>query len=132
MCEFCSWIEKGTGEKKKILFLTATQIFETKKGKTLFKAFTADDLTGHGAIRRYCGLEQDEGKNKECTDFSSPANFPVAIARGLIAGDFKHAPVPRGLLTKTLDDKYWADRKPLDDKYWDLFAIPENRTPTWQ
>jgi hypothetical protein len=89
-----------------------------------------DDLQGHGAIRLYFDLQQDEGKNFECTDFSKPDKFPRVIIRAIKSGAFKGmVAIPEKLLIKPLDDKYqadrkslydkyWADRKPLDDKYW--------------
>jgi hypothetical protein len=98
MCEFVSWIEKGQGEKKKVIFLTGKQVFETKKGQQLFKDLSNDDFIGHGGIRRYYGLEQDEGRNKECTDFSSPENFPLVIANAIKNGEMRGMPIVEQLL----------------------------------
>jgi len=115
MCEFVSWIEKG----KKIYFLTGEQVFHTDKGQSLRTwCGSVDDYVGHGAIRYFYGLEQDEGVNKEGTTFSRPDSFPEVIVSALKRGDFKGFPLPRGLLKKLLDDKYQADRKLLEDKYW--------------
>jgi hypothetical protein len=114
MCEFISWIRKG----KKVYFLTGNQVFHTNKGQSL-RAWcaNADDYIGHGAIRHFYGLEQDEGENRECTNFSRPDKFPDVILRALKQSDFKGFSLPQGLLRKPLYDKYQADRKPLDDKY---------------
>ncbi len=111
MCEFLSWIKKG----EKVYFLTK-ELIESERGKTVLRD-SKEDITGHGAIRLFFGLEQDEGKNKECVDFSTPANFPESIVKAIKATEFNCFPLPRGLLLKSLDDKYWADRNPLDDKY---------------
>ena len=111
MCEFISWVEKG----EKVYFLT-TNLIESKKGKTLLKD-SQEDITGHGAIRLFFGLEQDEGVNKECVDFTDPDNFPPVIVKAIKAGEFKGVPLPAGLCVKPLYDKYQADRKTLDDKY---------------
>jgi hypothetical protein len=118
MCEMLSWIEKKTGTKTKIYFLTGRQIFETEKGRE-FREWckSPDDYTGHGAIRHFYGLEQDEGTNEECTDFSTPANFPKAIVSALKAGDYRGFPIPQKILSKPLNDKYQADWKTLNDKY---------------
>ena len=146
MCEFISWIEKKelvTG-KPKLYFLTGKQVFETEKGKEL-QAWckSKDDLVGHGAIRHFYGLEQDEGEIRECTDFSTPHNFPNAIVTAIKDGEMRGLGTPQGLLSKPLydkyqadlkllDDKYQADCKLLGDKYWDLFAIRENRSEAWR
>ncbi len=128
MCQFLSWIEKGD----KVLFLTENQVYHTKQGKLLKEWCNDYDLIGHGAIRFYYGLEQDEGKNKECTDFSTPSPFPAKIVKAIKGGQFKGFPFPLVLLNKPLYDRYEADRKALDDRYWDLFAIPENRSEAWK
>ncbi len=114
MCEFLSWIEKGN----KIYFLSGKQVFHTDKGQAL-RAWCGDaeDYKGHGAIRHFYELEQDEGKNKECTNFSTPDKFPDVIVKALKRGDFEGFLIPGGLLRKPLYDKYQADLKTLDDKY---------------
>ena len=130
MCEFASWVEKG----RKVYFLTDNQIFGTRKGKELQEwSGNPDDYIGHGAIRFYYGLEQDEGINKECTDFSSPDNFPPVIVKAIKDCKFKNLliPLPLGLLTALLYSDYRAKTALLDSDYWDLFAIPENRNLSW-
>ena len=119
MCEFVSWIEKDT----KVYFLTAHQVFNTKKGAELREfcgsnAAAQDDYVGHGAIRHFYGLDSHEGMNRECTDFSSPANFPSVIAQAVKDGKFRGlVRLPKGLLLKALDADYKAKRKPLDADY---------------
>ena len=116
MCEFISYIEKN-GE---VLFLTGDDVFNTKRGKQLQKhCKSADDLTGHGAIRWYFGIDDkplEGGKERECTDFSSPANFPKpivkAIKAGLMAG-FKDG-TPQELLTNPA----WAEYEKITNTAW--------------
>jgi hypothetical protein len=87
LCEFISWIEKGD----EILFLTGNDVFQTKRGLELQKyCKSKSDLTGHGAIRWYFGKDDkplEAGKERECTNFSTPDNFPKAIAKAIKRGE---------------------------------------------
>lgn len=128
MSEFASWIEKDD----RVYFLVANQIFNTTRGKALQKyCLSSDDYNGHGAIRYYYGFYG--GDNRECTDFSTPNNFPPEIVDAIKKGKFKGvASFPEVLLLLPLDDDYWAKCKLLYDEQWDLLAIPENRNPVWR
>ncbi len=136
MCEFISFIKKG----KKIYFLDYDKIYNTEKGRLLQKETSKDDYIGHGAIRFYYGLEQDEGKNCECTDFSTPKNFPNEIVIAIKEGRFRGMATPGELLTQPALAEYekveqpaWAEyEKVRQTAFWDLFAIPENRNPEWR
>ena len=91
MCEFVSWVE----HEDKLYYLTAN-LLNTKEGRALKKFLAAlpcvhgtqyyEDIKGHGAIERYFGIS---GKHYECTDFSSPKNFPAEIVKALKAGAFR-------------------------------------------
>src|SRR4030042_1510923 len=119
MCEFLSAVKtKNQSGEDKYYFLTYDLIHNTPRGEMLQKKYGGDDLIGHSAIREYFGLRDGEGDNWEQTDFSTPENFPQAIIQALISGEFKGFTLPKGLLSKSLDDKYWADRKSLYDKCW--------------
>ena len=114
MCEFMSWVEKGN----KVYFLTDKQIHETAKGKELQEwSKSSDDLPGHGAIRYFYGLEQEEGINKECTDFSSPTNFPARIAKAIKGGKMRGLGTARGLLTNKVDAKWRSELNAVDAKW---------------
>ncbi len=135
MGEFISWYEELSG---KVHFLTDA---DWPKAQAL--SINAEDFLGHGAIAAIRGWKVDNrpvGKKRECTDFSTPANFPAVIVAALKAGQMTYVPLPPGLLLpdldddyrakckpldddyrakcKPLDDDYWAKRKPLDDDYW--------------
>ena len=127
MCEFVSWIEKD----KKIYFLTGNQIFNTLKGKAL-QAFCAskDDHVGHGAIRHYYRLAKYDGIQRECTDFSTPNNFPDEIVVAIKEGKMRGLGVqPSELLTAPVYKLY---QETTENIFWDIFAIPENRNPLWR
>lgn len=148
MCEFVSWIEKG----KKVYFLTGKQVFHTQKGKDLIqKQCSEDDYVGHGAIRLYYGLEQDDGVNREYTSFSSPYGFPSVIVKAIKNGDMRGLAIPKSLLTQPVLAEYekiqqsaWTEYKKIrqsalaeyekiqQSAFWDLFAINDNRNPAWQ
>ena len=152
MCEFVSWIEIGVEGNKKAYFLTAEQIFNTPQGKKLREHCRAEeDYKGHGAIRHYYKLGEREGINKECTDFSTPDNFPEEIVTALKAGEFRGMARPQRLLTKKAMAEYdkvaeqawaeydkmgeqaWAEyNKAVEQAFWDLFMKPENRVKSWR
>lgn len=123
MSEFISWKEVTTADgDTEILFLTHDQIYNSKRGRELQKHTTPDDYIGHGAIAFYYEIDPKIGVDKECTDFSSPNNFPSAITEAIKAGRFYLLAEPKQLLTKksrnSLDDDYEAKLKPLYDDYW--------------
>ena len=127
MCEFVSFIEL----KDNIYFLT-NDCLRTKEGKALKEylgSAYADDIKGHGAIRRYFGLPDNKGTNLEISDFANPNKFPAAIVEAIKSGAMsKIAPPPKGILTaplyadyKAKQDALYADYKakqaPLDADY---------------
>jgi hypothetical protein len=133
MCEFVSWIEKGN----KVLFLTHDLIFNTDKGKKLQDwCRNGDDYTGHGAIRYYFGLEQDEGTCRECTNFSTPKNFPKVIVKAIKNGGMRGLGEPSHLLTKQAWAKYqkvrqpaWAEYEKAQQQAWAEYEKVER--PAW-
>ena len=93
MCEFISWIEKDG----KNYFLTSADL-ASKRGIELREhCGNDDDLVGHGALRWYYGGFEG-GTKKECTDFSTPLNFPAEIVEAIKAGKFRGMGCPEGLL----------------------------------
>mgnify|MGYP001603299729 CR=1 FL=1 len=97
------------------------------------------------------------GENWECTDFSTPANFPAIIVKAIKRGKLSYGhPNFNQLLTpdalkKPAADANWekakanwekanadwekanADRdKAYAKTCWALFAVPENRVKAWQ
>jgi hypothetical protein len=119
MCEFISWKEVKTASGTEILFLTHDDIFNTSRGIKLRKHNGNNDLFGHGAIAFYYQISSDKGINRECTDFSSPDNFPPEIVAALKSGkmwgfiDY----FPDGLLCAPLYADYKAKRDALDADY---------------
>ena len=101
MCHFISWIENN-GE---IQFLTANDVFNTKRGRELQK-YCGDDIdyVGHGFIEFF--TETSGGIHKECTDFSTPKNFPEVIVAAIKAGAFAGLGTPEGLLNKNAQTEY--------------------------
>lgn len=146
MCEFISWKEIKTADGgAEILFLTHDDIFNTSRGAELRKYNTLDDLTGHGAIAWYYYLPNNKSVDRECTDFSSPDNFPPEIVSALKAGklwglvDY----FPEGLLCAPLYDDYKSmrdalyavyktKREALSNEQWELFTEPKNRAEVWR
>jgi hypothetical protein len=156
MCDFISWKEIKTQEGTEILFLTHDDIFNTSRGLELRNTTTADDLLGHGAIAFYYGIDANKGKNKECTDFSTPNNFPPEICAALKSGKMwgMSDVFPDGLLSAPLYADCKAKRAPLDAAYkakcdalyadykakrdaiigeqWVLFLDSTNRADAWK
>jgi len=93
MCEFISWIEKDG----KNYFLTSADL-ASKRGIELREhCGDDDDLVGHGALRWFYGGFEG-GVQRECTDFSTPLNFPAEIVEAIKAGKFRGMGCPVGLL----------------------------------
>ena len=139
MCQFISWIVKG----KEVYFLTTADI-ESKKGKALRDyCQNNDDLKGHGAIRHF--FEITDGKEYECSDFSTQKNFPPQIVSAIKKGKFRRwfGPVPEGILRAPLYADYKAKLAPLDADYlakrdalyadtWMLVLKITNRSEVWR
>jgi hypothetical protein len=134
MCEFISWKEIKTPTGTEILFLTRDDIFNTSRGAELRQHTTPEDFVGHGAIAFYYQIAANKGINRECTDFSTPDNFPPEIVAAIKAGkmlgmvDF----FPNGLLRAPLYADYEAKRDALLGEQWGLFLDPANRAEAWR
>jgi hypothetical protein len=113
MCKLISWIEKNY----KNYFLTGKQVYESPTGEALKKwsSNIEEDKTGHGAIRFYYELEG--GRERECTNFSTPDNFPADIVLAIKNGEMRGMGTAKGLLLPALDEDYQAKRKPLYEDY---------------
>ena len=146
MCEFVSWVEKDG----KVFFLTGEDVFETKRGKELQKyCKSADDFPGHGAIRWYYNFTG--GTDKECTDFSSPDNFPNEIVAAIKSGKMRGLSIEEQLLTRPAWAEYekieqpaWAEYEKIEQlalaeykkirqsAFWDLSMNKKNRNKVWR
>ena len=159
MCDFISWIEF----EGKNYWLT-NECLLTKDGKALRKflgpKFT-EDIKGHGACAEYWNLKQN-GTHKECTDFSSPDNFPAEIVRDIKAGNLSYIGYDLGLLNDKGQAEYqkvkgpaWAEylkvTGPAEAEYlkvkgqaraeyekvyltsfWKIFKVKKNRAKGWK
>ena len=97
MCEFVSWIERPNGTVK---FLTDVLIPKAIEG-----GIDPQDIAGHEAIRRVFGLNEEDGKERECSNFSSPGNFPAPIVQAILRGQMAgFGLLPQGILRKPLYD----------------------------
>src|SRR4030042_6729462 len=115
MCEFLSWIE----EDGKVFYLTPKQIFNTTRGKALQKfCESQDDYVGHGAIRHYYHIAQNDGNNRECVDFSTPDDFPAVLVEAIKAGKFRgFNEQPAKLLPDQIDKAYREQVDQIDKAY---------------
>lgn len=125
MCKFISWKEVETDKGKEILFLTAYDIFSTKRGRQLQKHTTPDDFVGHGAIAFFYEIDPAKGINRECTDFSDPKYFPDEIVAAVKAGKFRGLGNPEGLLTATAWKAYQEAEAPAWKAYREAEATAE-------
>ena len=105
MCEFISWKEY----KGKVYFLKDSDL-NTKEGEKLLKPEVIVDLSGHGAIENYYPELADKGDNKECTDFSSPKNFPKEIVKAIKSGKISRI----GFNLQLLNDKGRAEYEKIE------------------
>ncbi|MCR4293602.1 MAG: hypothetical protein NUV76_12085 [Candidatus Kuenenia sp.] len=96
-----------------------------------------DDYIGHGATRFY--YDFDGGMNRECTDFSDPANFPTEIVVDIKAGKFRGLGITGKLLRRSALAEYKKIRQSALEEYekvrqsafWDLFKIKKHRNKLW-
>jgi len=105
----------------KLAYLTA-EASASKRGRVVEKICVyASDMVGHGAIRIFFDLGNQVGVNCECTDFSSPQNFPVELANAVKAGKFRGMGCPKGLLSEMAWERY-LDIKYQKVKYFDAIV----------
>ena len=105
MCEFLSAVKGKTKTgRDKWYFLTHALIHGTPRGELLQQKYGGDDLIGHSAIREFFHLRS--GDNWECTDFSTPANFPPIIVKAIKDGEFKGLGTPPRLLSGPAGAEY--------------------------
>ena len=112
MCQFISW----KNYQGKNYFLTSADL-ATKEGKKLSRPEVIDDLCGHGAIEAYYPELKGKGKNMECTDFSSPANFPLDIAKAIKEGKFQGFGICLEILTPKAQFEYNKIQQPAYAEY---------------
>ena len=101
MCEFASW----KVYKDKVYFLQDSDL-NTKEGRKLLHPEVIADLPGHGAIESYYPELKGKGENKECTDFSTPDNFPKEIAKAIKGGKITRFGIGKALLNNEGLAKY--------------------------
>ena len=146
MWEFISWVEKDNH----VLFLTANDVFNSERGKELRDFYKSPcDYVGHGAIRFFYNFKN--GAERECTDFSTPDNFPDEIVDAIKLGEMAGLGVAKQLLTKSAWAVYLKViqlavveyekvkhsalteyKKVEHSAFWDIFKIKENRNPKWR
>jgi DNA-binding cell septation regulator SpoVG len=114
MCEFLSWIETVIDGETHYFYLTQRELRD-KRGRELAKR-RGDNINGHGAIREYYDLD-NVGRNRECTDFSTPDNFPLSIVADIKAGAFCGFGISTELLTPAADAEYEKVQQPADAEY---------------
>ena len=131
MCDFISWIEY----KEDSYFITNSDL-NTKKGKKLLESNYVADLKGHGAIRHYYPELKGKGKDKECTDFSTPNNFPKEIAQALVDGNLNRIGTTIDILNNKGKAEYkkiiqpaMAEYKKIGQSAWDEYEKIEQ--PAW-
>jgi hypothetical protein len=120
MCEFLSWISMPNGELKYI----SNFELNTREGKKLKKElgyYFYQEIKGHGAIKTYFGIRHGKGMERECTDFSTPDNFPAEIVKKIKSGEFSQIGFSMGLLNDAALAEYegikqaaWAEYKKIE------------------
>ena len=130
MCEFLSAVKGKTKTgKDKWYFLTHDLIYNTPRGEIIQKQFPGIDgeVLGHSAIRAYFEIRSGEGENWECTDFTTPDNFPAVIVKAIKRGEFRGFGNPVGLL-KAQADKTYQEAKAPADKAWQEAKAQADKT----
>ena len=112
MCDFVSWIEY----QDQIFFLKNSDL-STKEGRELLKPEYRDDISGHGAIRKYYPELGNKGTNKECTDFSTPDYFPSEIVTAIKRGQLSKIGICEQILTQPALEQYEAVEQTALEQY---------------
>ena len=111
MCQFVSWIEfEGKN------YFIKDEDLKTKEGIDLRKYLGPqfkNDIKGHGACDKYFDLK-GKGEHKECTDFSTPKNFPKEIVNAIKQGKL----IKIGYNLSLLNDKGKAKYKEIQQSAW--------------
>ena len=125
MCEFVSWYSDLSG---KVHFVTDKDLPRLAALKV-----EGEDVLGHGAIYALRGWAKDSEpaglKQYECTDFSSPDNFPPEIADAIKSGRMTYGPADAFLLTDSAQAEYNRVCKAAFQALW---AKPSNRIEAWR
>ena len=116
MCQFISWkFYEG-----KNYFLTNEDL-DTKEGKKLLKSDVIADLYGHGALQSYYPELEHKGNNLECSDFSSPDNFPKEIVKAIKQGKLSRIGICLDILNvigkaeyKKIEQPAWAEYEKIE------------------
>ena len=124
MCERYSWIEKD-GE---VIFLTADDVFKTKRGKALQKHTCQDDWYGHGAVRWYYHFT--DGIDRECTDFSTPKNFPAELVEAIKDGKMWGFGITEKMKAMLLAPA-WAEYKKIQQSAWAEYEKIQKSAFSW-
>jgi hypothetical protein len=120
MCEFVSWIQLADGTIK---YLTNEDLATPRGLELILFCGDREDLKGHGAIARY---HRCEGVHKECTDFSSPDNFPSEIAQAIKDGRFGHIDVPKECTDFSSPDNFPSEiAQAIKDGRFGHIGVPE-------
>ena len=125
MCHFISWIDL----EGQLYYLTSKEL-RSKRGKELkdyLGSAYAEDVVGHGAIDWYFDLK-GLGVHRECTDFSSPANFPDEIVKAIKSGAFKGMGLCPEILNQSASAEYEKIRQ---SAFWCLAIDAKNRSTAW-
>ena len=75
------------------------------------------DICGHGAIEHYYPELKGKGRNKECSDFSTPNNFPKEIVKAILKGKFVGIEIVLDILTEKGKAEYEKIQQPALAEY---------------
>ena len=112
MCQFISWKE----DKKGNVFFLQNEDLKPKKLKEYqeYNPRWKEDLHGHGAIEWFYPELKGKCENKECTDFSTPNNFPKQIVKAIKDGELSKI----GYNTSLLNAKGMAEYNKIEQSAW--------------
>ena len=135
MCEFVSWKKY----KEEVYFLTDADL-ATKAGKRLLAPEVKADITGHGAIEAYYPELKGKGQNLECTDFSTPANFPPQIVDAIKKGKLSQIGICLDILNAAGIAKYEKIQQSASAEYlkiqqsafWKIAVQAKYRIDAWK
>jgi len=102
-------------------------LFSTPRGAEL-REYEKDsqEWRGHGSLAWYYGIASSSFKHKECSDFSSPSNFPEEIVTAIKEGKFRRGfGCPEGLLSTPALEEYKKIEAPAREEYNKIKAVED-------
>ena len=124
MCELVSWLKVD----KNVFFLTDDDLKGRKFAE--YKNYNPQwrqDIYGHGAIFYFYPELKNKGVQEECTDFSSPDNFPKEIVTAIKNCKLTKFNIAKQLLTQLARREYDMIKQSTWEEYYKIWQLNRDK-----